>query len=448
LEIEEDWVLGLKKLKTESPTILNNPRTIRAWYMYDWANSVYSLVITSAIFPVYYQAITTSADGSDTVVFFGSEFKNSVLYSFSLSFSFLLITPLLPLLSGISDYSGNKKSFLRFFCYLGGAACMGMYFFTATSLEWGILCVVLASIGYSGSLVFYDAYLPEISTSDQFDRVSAKGYSWGYYGGVVLLIINLIMILNYQFFRFLSEDMATRFSFLLVGLWWIGFAQIPLSVLPNPPIEPSAKKGKLMKGYEEILKVWKSLQESPDLKQYILAYFFFNMGVQTVMYMAATFGSKELKLADFKLIATILIIQLVAALGATLFARYSLKWGNKNTLIVMICFWIVICVAAYLVITEYQFYALAVAVGVVMGGIQSLSRATYAKLIPANSVDNASYFSFFDAAFNLSIVFGTFSYGLVEQVTGNMRNSTLAIALFFIIGLLLLTRVKSSAISN
>ena len=426
---------------------LNKPRIIRAWCAYDWANSVYSLVITSAIFPIYYQAVTTTGE-NDQVLFAGFTVTNSVLYSFALSFSFLVISPLLPLLSGVADYAGNKKSFMKFFCYLGGSACMGMYFFTSSSLEWGILCVVLASIGYSGSLVFYDAYLPEIASSDQLDKVSAKGYSWGYYGGVVLLILNLVFIQNFEKFGFPSQGIATRFSFLLVGIWWIGFAQIPFAILPDNVYKKDIRQAKWSKGYEELVKVWHSLKSNPDLKKYILAYFFFNMGVQTVMYMAATFGSKELKLPDFKLIATVLVIQLVASLGAFVFARLSGKWGNKSTLIVMISIWILICLAAYLVTNEYEFYALATAVGVVMGGIQSLSRATYAKLIPMNSIDHASYFSFFDVAFNLSIVVGTFSYGLVEQLTGSMRNSTLAIGGFFIIGLVLLRNVNATSISE
>jgi UMF1 family MFS transporter len=425
----------------------DNHRTIRAWCTYDWANSVYSLVITSAIFPIYYQAVTTTG-GNDQVLFAGFTVTNSVLYSFALSFSFLVISPLLPLLSGVADYAGSKKSFMKFFCYMGGSACMGMYFFTSSSLEWGILCVVLASIGYSGSLVFYDAYLPEIASSDQLDKVSAKGYSWGYYGGVVLLILNLVFIQNFELFGFSSQGIAIRFSFLLVGIWWIGFAQIPFAILPDNIYKKDIRLAKWSKGYKELVKVWHSLKSNPDLKKYILAYFFFNMGVQTVMYMAATFGSKELELPDFKLIATVLIIQLVASLGAFVFARLSGKWGNKSTLIVMISIWILICLAAYMVTNEYEFYALATAVGVVMGGIQSLSRATYAKLIPKNSIDHASYFSFFDVAFNLSIVVGTFSYGLVEQLTGSMRNSTLAIAGFFVIGLFLLRTVNATSISE
>lgn len=432
-------------MSSTTSSVLNNPRTIRAWCMYDWANSVYSLVITSAIFPVYYQSITTGINGSDQVSFLGWQVTNSVLYSYALSFSFLIIAPLLPLLSGVADYVGNKKAFMKFFCYLGGTACMGMYFFNESTLVWGILCVVLASIGYSGSLVFYDAFLPEISTEDQFDRISAKGYSWGYYGGAILLIINLLMIQFHIAFG-LQEGVTVRLSFFMVGIWWIGFAQIPFYLLPENSIKRSFTKSTFTKGYEELLKVWRSFKHNRDLKWYVLAYFFFNMGVQTVMYMAATFGSKELKLPDFKLIATVLLIQLVAGLGAFLFARLSRGWGNKNTLIAMISLWIVICLAAYLVVSENQFYLLAFSVGIVMGGIQSLARATYAKLIPENSISHASYFSFFDVTFNLSIVVGTFSYGLVEHITGSMRNSTLAIGGFFVIGLVLLRNVNSLAV--
>ncbi|MBS1487602.1 MAG: MFS transporter [Bacteroidetes bacterium] len=423
---------------------LNNPRTIRAWCMYDWANSVYSLVITSAIFPVYYQSVTTAADGNDKVHFLGFEVVNSVLYSYALSFSFLVIAPLLPLLSGMADYTGNKKIYMKIFCYTGALACMGFYFFTASTLHWGIFCVIIASIGFSGSLVFYDAFLPEIVTPDLYDKTSAKGFSYGYYGSVLMMVIALGFILSPATFGFPDAGTATRFSFLLVGLWWIGFAQIPFARLPDNPYNQHPGKQKLLKGYYELRKVWNSLKENRDLKFFIAAYFFYNMGVQTVMYLAATFGSKELKLPDFKLIATVLLIQLVASVGANFFARYSERHGNRKALITMIGCWIVICIAAYFIRYEYQFYAVAFAVGLVMGGIQALSRATYSKLIPQDSIQHASYFSFFDVTFNLSVVAGTFCYGLVEQLTGSMRNSTLALASFFVIGLLLLLRVRSA----
>lgn len=423
----------------------NDKKIVRAWVMYDWANSVYSLVITSAIFPVYYQAVTTAADGSDIINFFGFPIVNSVLYSYALSISFLVIAPLLPLLSGMADYTGNKKFYMKMFVYIGGLGCMGLFFFEGMNIEWGILCSILASIGYAGSVVFYDAFLPEIVTEDRMDATSARGYSMGYYGGVVLLVINLAMIMNWSAFGFPSEGVATRFAFLLVGLWWIGFAQYTFANLPEHRRTPSGKR-LLFHGYHELLKVWRSLAHHPDLRRYLLAYFFFNMGVQTVMYLAATFGSKELKLEAGKLILTVLIIQFVGAIGAHLFARVSRHRGNKQALMIMIGIWIGICGLAYLITNEFEFYAIATLVGLVMGGIQSLSRATYAKLIPANSIDHASYFSFFDVTFNLSIVFGTFSYGLIEQLTGSMRNSTLALATFFIIGMMLLNRVNSRRI--
>ena len=420
---------------------LNNKKIIRAWCMYDWANSVYSLVITSAIFPVYYQAVTTQPDGTDQVNFFGLTIVNSVLYSYTLSFSFLLITPLLPILSGIADYRNNKKSFLKFFAYLGGISCIGLFFFNRNNLEWGILCSLLASIGYAGSLVFYDAFLPEIVTADRYDKTSARGYSMGYYGGVVLLIINLIIIQFWNELNFPDEGTAVRFSFLTVGLWWIGFAQYTFHYLPES-VNPKMVSDKVFfKGYTELRKVLFNLRQMPNLKKYLLAYFFFNMGVQTVMYLAASFGSKELKLKDSNLILTVLLIQLVASAGAFGFARLSSLKGNKFSLMVMILIWIGNCVGAYFVTTAEGFYLLAFVVGIVMGGIQSLSRATYSKLIPADSKDHASYFSFFDVTFNLSIVCGTFSSGLGVHLSGSMRNSTLALTAFFIIGIILLSRV-------
>jgi len=427
---------------TEIAIPRNDKKIVRAWCVYDWANSVYSLVITSAIFPVYYQAVTTASDGSDQVSFFGLQVANSVLYSWALSASFLLIAPLLPLLSGMADYSGNKKTFMKLFVYVGSFGCMGLYFFEGANIEWGIACSMLASIGYAGRVVFYDAFLPEIVTEDRMDATSARGYSLGYYGGVVLLVINLIMIEFWQNFGFASEALATRFAFLLVGLWWIGFAQYTFRHLPEVRRVKSGKR-LIFHGYHELLKVWRAMKGEPNLRHYLQAYFFFNMGVQTVMYLAATFGSKELELPAPKLILAVLIIQFVGAVGAHLFARVSRRQGNKKALLIMIGIWIFICILAYLITNEYEFYAVGALVGLVMGGIQSLSRASYAKLIPESSIDHASYFSFFDVTFNLSIVFGTFTYGLIDQLTGSMRYSALALATFFVIGMILLLRVHA-----
>ncbi len=428
---------------------LNNAKTVRSWYMYDWANSVYSLVITSSIFPIYYKAVAAN-NGSDMVSFLGFTIQNSILYSYALSFSFLLVALMLPLLSGMADYTGKKKSFMKFFVWLGGLSCMALYFFDDVSnLEWGILCSILASIGYSGSLVFYDAFLPEIVSEDRYDATSARGYSMGYFGSVILLVVCLALIMQFDAFGFSSEGAATRFSFLLVGVWWIGFSFIPFQLLPETVrVQQSSVRNVWSNGYQEIAKVWHSLKDLPDLKRYLLAFFFFNSGVQTVMYLATLFGTDVLKLESGKLIMTILLIQLVAALGASLFAHLSSKKGNKFSLLTMISIWIGVCFSAYAIETEYQFYALALVVGMVMGGIQALSRATYSKLIPENTIDNTSYFSFYDVTYNLSIVAGTFSYGLINQITGSMRNSALGLALFFVIGMGVLLTIKSKEIAR
>ena len=427
---------------------LNNPKTVRAWYMYDWANSVYSLVITSSIFPIYYEAVTSSG-GNDRIQFLGYTVPNSVLYSYALSFSFLVVAVILPFLSGVADYTGRKKAFMKFFVWMGGMSCIGLYFFDGiTMLWWGILCSILASIGYSGSLVFYNAFLPEIVSEDRYDATSAQGYSMGYYGSVILLVICLMLIMNFDTFAFSSEGSATRFAFLLVGAWWIGFAMIPFAFLPENTRNDRLSGNVWSKGYQEISKVWKSLSQHPDLKRYLLAFFFYNSGVQTIMYLSTLFGTDVLKLESAKLITTILIIQLVGAVGAWSFSRLSFNRGNQFALVTMLVIWCFVCIGAYVITTEYQFYILATIVGLIMGGIQSLSRATYSKLIPERTHDNASYFSFYDVTYNLSIVVGTFSYGLIEQITGSMRNSALFLIIYFIAGMVLLLSVKSTDIKR
>ncbi len=427
---------------------LNNPKTVRAWYMYDWANSAYSLVITSSIFPIYYKAVAT-VDDNDIVSFMGYSIQNSVLYSYALSFSFLIVAVMLPFLSGVADYTGRKKPFMKFFVWLGGLSCIGLFFFDNVALLWwGILCSILASVGYSGSLVFYDAFLPEIVSEDRYDKTSARGYSMGYYGSVILMLICLVLIMNYEAFGFTSEGWATRFTFILVGLWWIGFAIIPFIVLPENVHNRRPVGNIWLNGYREIAAVWRSLRHHPDLKRFLLAFFFYNSGVLTIMYLATLFGTDVLHLESSKLIMTILIIQLVGAVGAWTFARVSTLKGNRFALIVMLIIWCFVCVSAYFITNEFQFYVLAGVVGMIMGGIQSLSRATYSKLIPEGTVDTASYFSFFDVTLNVSIVVGTFSYGLIDQISGSMRNSALFLTVYFALGMILLLTIKSPDIGK
>jgi MFS transporter, UMF1 family len=421
---------------------LNNPKTINAWCMYDWANSVYSLVITSAIFPIYYENVTKIGD-SEMVSFFGFEIVNTVLYSYSISFSFLLAMILSPLLTGIADYTGKKKRFMQFFCYLGSFSCMGLYFFDSSTIELGVILFVFASLGWSGSIVFYNSFLPEIATEDRFDAISAKGYALGYIGSVLLLVFNLAMVMMPDTFGISDAGMASRISFFTVGVWWLGFSQYTFYHLPKNVYNKKPRTDFIVKGIREIKKVYSELKKQPVLKTFLIAFFFYNMGVQTVMYLATIFGSKELKLPTANLIGTILILQLVAIGGAYMFSFLSKKYGNKHALLIAITIWVFICVAAYYVSNGNEFYILAFFVGLVMGGIQSLSRSTYAKLIPDDSTQHASYFSFYDVLEKLSIVMGTASYALIEQLTGSMRNSTLFLMLFFIIGFVLMLQIPS-----
>lgn len=424
----------------------DNPKVVNAWCSYDWANSVYSLTISSAIFPVYYNSATRSAFGGDRIQFLGIGVENTVLYSYALSFSFLLIMCLSPLLSGIADYGGIKKRMMQFFTTLGALSCISLFFFNGQNVEYGIGFTVLASVGWAGSLVFYNAFLPEIASENRFDMISARGYAMGYIGSVIQLIFSLLVIMQPGFFGITDSDFAVRLSFLTVGVWWLLFAQIAFYYLPSNNFQRNPDRKHLFsKGFRELKKVWNAARTDVPIRRYLLSFLFYNMGVQTVMLLAATFGEKEVGLADDSLIMTVLLIQLVAIAGAYVFARVSAVRGNRFSLLVMIAIWLGICLFAYIVSTPNEFYLLALVVGLVMGGIQSLSRSTYTKLIPRSTIDNASYFSFYDVVEKLSIVLGTFSFGIIEQLTGSMRNSTLALAGFFIAGFLLMLRFRMPA---
>ncbi|NJM94018.1 MAG: MFS transporter [Cytophagales bacterium] len=423
--------------------VKNDPRITRAWCMYDWANSVYSLVITSTIFPIYYSKMAVNAQGGDRVVFLGWELSNSVIFAYVLSASFLLAALLSPFLSSLADVGGQKRRFMAFFAYMGAISCAMLFFFEKGMVHYPIFFFSLATVGYSGSLVFYNAYLPEIATEDQYDRLSARGYALGYIGSVLLLVLNLLMILQPAWFGMSpGSSLPSRLSFLLVGLWWMGFGWYSLRGLPANVYNRPWPGRWLFSGLRELRLVWSHIRGLGHLRRYLLAFFFYSMGVQTVMYMAPIYGEKELRLPSEALIGTILILQLVAIGGAWAFARMSERWGNVPALATMLLVWIGVCVGGYFVYTQWEFYALAATVGVVMGGIQALSRSTYSKLIPPQTKDHASFFSFYDLVEKLSIVGGTFAYGYIEYFTGSMRNSIFALAAFFVFGLLVLLRVK------
>lgn len=444
----------------------DNPKVIKAWTFYDWANSVFPLVITSAIFPNYYDYITSHNEAKEflghTVSFLGVEFENQNIYSFVYAFALSIVVIITPLLSGIADYLGNKKRFLQFFCYLGALSCMGLFFFNREHLELSFIPFITATIGFWGSLVYYNSYLPEIASPEHQDKVSAKGFALGYFGSSLLLIVCLIGIMVFKYEEqevngviVTSGFFKVKYSFLLVGLWWIGFAQFTFRALPNKThtLSDNEQKGILYKGFKELKGVWKQVKNLPVLKKFLSAYFFYNMGVQTIMVVAVLFARNEIdwgigedaeKKKTSALIVSILIIQFVGMAGSFLFSWLSTKIGNIKSLMCSIAIWIFICVYTYTAVhTPMQFYVVAFLVGLVMGGIQALSRSTYSKFLPETE-DHTSFFSFYDIVEKLGMILGTVLFGVISQITGGMRQSILSLIVFFVLGILLLVPLLKS----
>ena len=458
-----------------------NKKTIRGWMAYDWANSVYSLVISSAIFPIFYEGITSNLDSpfvSETMIkgntqylvkAFGSEWINTSLITYVSAIGFLIVAFLSPILSGIADYVGRKKLFLRIFAYLGSFSCMGLYFFSLESIEIGFLFFVLALVGFWGGLVFYNAYLPEIAEKKDHDKISAGGFSMGYIGSVILLIICLVLVtFNNSFPDFMGiadildengavlqsgKVNASKFGFLLTGVWWFGFSHVFFARIKESKEKFKVSKHILGNGFKELRSVYKELMQDINLKRFLPAFFMISTGVQTVMLVAVYFASKEIFTGQYEdqkssgLILSILLIQLIAIPGALGMARVSKMIGNVKTLQIIIFARVCLVIWAYFVQTPFEFYITAGFVGLVMGSVQALSRSTYSKFLPPTE-DTSSYFSFYDVTEKLAIVVGMFMFGFLEQVTGSMRNSIICIAVFFVAAFILLAFVPKDKIES
>jgi len=445
-------------------------KLLNAWAFYDWANSVYTLTIASSIFPIFYSALFLSE--VKTVEAFGTEFKSTALITYVTAFTFLVVAITSPILSGIADYVGNKKNFLKFFCYVGSAGCIGLYWFNLEQIHLSLLFYFMGLIGYWGSLVFYNSYLPDIAYPEQQDSVSAKGFSMGYLGSVLLLIFNLLMVMFPQFFGFdlnidpsiletgtqveiqlamdTAKDAASfkamKISFITVGIWWALFSQYSFYFLPKGTKSGhKVTRAVIFNGLKELREVWKELKQNLRLKRYLYAFFVFSMAVQTIMLVAVYFGEEEISWGTdsektMGLIVSILVIQLVAILGAYVTSKASAKYGNIKTLIAVNFVWMFLCFYAYMMHTPMEFYIAAGIVGLVMGGVQSLGRSTYSKFLPETE-DTTSYFSFYDVAEKIGIVIGMVIFATVDQITGTMRNAILVLVVFFIGGIILLFRV-------
>ena len=432
---------------TKTPLKKGSSKLINAWAFYDWANSVYSLVISSAIFPIYYGTIFTEIN---TINILGYQVKNTAVISLLTAVAFLIIASFSPLLSGIADYIGNKKKFMKIFVYIGSLSCIGLYWFELETIYLGLFFYFLAMIGLWSSLVFYNSYLPDIAYPEQQDRVSARGFSYGYVGSVILLLANLAMIMQPNFFgidgnKTDASIQAMKFSFVSVGIWWALFSQYSFYFLPKSNHKAKITKDILLNGYRKLKSVFIQLKNLSRLRRFLPAFFLYSMALQTVLLVAAYFGEEEIAWVDSNqktvgLIVSILLIQIVAIFGAILTARASARFGNIRVLIAINIIWIILCILAYNVKTPSQFYSIAGLVGMVMGGLQSLSRSTYSKLLP-KTLDTTSFFSFYDVTEKIGIVIGMLCFGLIDQISGSMRNGILFFIIFFFLGALMLARI-------
>jgi UMF1 family MFS transporter len=409
---------------------------------------VYSLVISTAVFPIYYETVTETDDG--LVNFIGFELNNTSLYTYALSISFLIVAFISPLLSGIADYVGNKRTYMKFFCYFGSLSVMSLFFFTGVETLWvGILFSVLASVGFWGSLVFYNAYLPEVAYSDQQDAASALGFIYGYIGSVILLIFNLSMVMKPEWYGISDPSLAPRISFLTVGIWWIGFAQVTFRRLPYNLHNRKPDRDYIFKGYQELKKVVNELKDQPVMLNFLTSFFLYSVGVQSIILLATIYGKTEIGLPTSSLILTIIVIQLVGVIGAYFFSRLSKRIGNINALKITIFIWTAASLSAYFLDkndpnVQIKFYVISGFIGLVLGAIQTLSRSTYSKLLPENTLDPTTYFSFFDVTEKIAIVWGTFIFGLAIAITDSMRLSILLLCLFFVVSFIVLSMMKKT----
>ena len=429
------------------PLEKGSKKLINAWASYDWANSAYVLVISSTIFPIYYSSLFSEIK---TINFFGSPIKYSAMISFVTAFAFVIISIITPILSGIADYMGDKKKFMRFFVFLGSLSCMGLYWFELDTIYLGLTFYFLTLIGFWTSLTFYNSYLPDIAYPNQQNRASARGFSMGYIGSVILLLFNLTMVMKPEIFGLFGERnetsmIAMKYSFISVGVWWIFFSQISFFYLPKGNHSNKITKDVFWNGFKELKIVLDQLIDNLRLKRFLIAFFLYSMSLQTVLLIATYFGESEIQWSNSTektvgLIVSILLIQVVAIFGAIITARASERYGNLPVLITINIIWALLCIRAFYIHTPLEFYLIAGFVGLVMGGLQSLSRATYSKYIPSTK-DTASFFSFYSVTEKVAIIIGMILFGSIDQITGSMRNSVLFFALCFIAGVILLLRV-------
>jgi UMF1 family MFS transporter len=425
---------------------VNDKDEIRGWAMYDWANSAFSTTVVTALLGPYVLALARTSP--QPLRLFGVPIEPAAIYTFAVGFSVLLQIPLLPLLGTVVDYTHLKKRILLTFAYMGAVATILLFFIKVDMVFLGTngaivvvsILLIIANLCFGGAIVAYNSFLPDIATPDRRDAVSSQGFALGYLGGGLLLLINLIMLT-------LMEDtaLAVRLSLASAGVWWLVFTYLyPRRRLKQrqPSRELPHGSSLITHGFKEI---WKTLidlyRQYPQTLRYLISYWIYNDGIQTVIVVSAIFASEELGVAEDKLLILILLIQICAFFGALLFGRFAQRIGAKKAIIISLMIWSGIVIYAYaLLFEEWQLFILGFFVALVLGGSQALSRSLFSQMIPADH--EAEYFGFYEITERSSAIISTVAFGVAVQITGSQRIAIVTLIIFFVIGLLLLSRVN------
>ena len=421
-------------------------REQRAWYWYDWANSAYVTTVTTVLFAPYLISIAKAAAVDDRVQLFGFlPVAPGALPSYIITFSTLLSALLLPLLGAVADRTEHKKQMLAGFAWAGAGAASLLFFVTGDNWQLGATAVIVANLCLGASVVVNDSILCLIANEDERDRVSSRGWAFGYLGGGLLLVVNLGMVLGHDALGIEDEAFAVRLSMLSAALWWAGFTVIPFLRLRNyrPTHVVPEQGGLLQQSFGQLGATLKDMRNYPVTITFLLAYLFFNDGIQTVIASSSTYGAEELGFGQSTLIATILLVQFVGFAGALLFGKAAERYGGRRVILAGLAIWMVIVSVAYFLPEEnvVPFLVLAVAIGLVLGGTQALARSFFSLLIPKGK--EAEYFSFYHAMERGTSWFGTLTFGLVYQLTDSYRPAIFALIMFFLLGGLLLVKVDA-----
>lgn len=424
---------------------MNDKREIRAWYFYDWANSAFSTTVVTVFLGPYLTSITrAAADANGFVYPLGIQVGAGSFFPYMVSLSVLLQVVFLPILGAIADYSHLKKQMLTLFAYIGAIATMCMYFLQGSNYLLGGLLFLIGNLSFGASIVFYNAYLPEIASADRRDNVSAMGFATGYLGGGLLLALNLVLFSKAADFG-LDTAMAVRISLLSAGAWWALFTLIPIRMLKSRELRRRLPAGEryTTAGFKQLRATLTRLPSYPQTMLFLIAYLLYNDGIQTVIALSSQFGQEELKLSIDTLTAVILMVQFIAFFGAAIFGRISRYVGTKRAIFGSLVIWTGVVIYTYGVLKAEDaagFFAIGAVIAVVLGGSQALSRSLFSHMIPSGQ--EAEYFSLYEVSERGTSWLGPLLFGLSLQFTGSYRIAILSLIVFFVAGMLLLTRVN------